>query len=1060
MSTKTELIFSLQGEEALKPTSTLSSHRVNKDDSAKSSSTSVTKNGNPKSKASAEPEAPASCGGGGLSDADKELGDTLPFFVEAERLASLRSLRMIERTPESRFDSITSIMKAVFQVPICAITLIEDDTIHFHSRAGPWAKTAPRHGSFCDRILEGAAPRMLVVEDAQADTRFCKNRYVTGKPYIRFYAGSPLVGSRGHRYGTLCVIDSKPRRFTAEQYLMLCHFAELATRELERDKIMNADQSELKNALRGAKSATGQVLRAMDALNEAVMLTDVSQPDWPVVYCNDAWSKATGSDPEVIRASSTSSSITGSGFNTSSDTSADDLTGPPLQPLAPFWHMFKGKAVDPAAVATAMAAARLGNAFTLSVRSTVRRGEVINLRFKPVSEPGRLGAAAMPQVAVPAGIGLDWMLQDNVDGHGGCAPAAAPRLGRAVEPISPDLTHSKRAELAAALSVLSGNPLAEPQNNSIEKTAAAATAAAATVEQQDSENHTNHLLPEPVYYLGVVLNQGPPQPPPRRFPISPFHNYGDTTTEIVVPGIVTANGNHHQGGNKVNGGAERYDTDGYHGALLSGSTNTTSGPFGSDDSYLSSPHGSNYSEPSQKELQAAAQLACSATVWDSVASENGPGVVDEKYPKSSADQTTPLQALLGTARTSTGVQSTSSAWGLIDIPPPYLRGDVTLGALVGCGKYSRCYRGVWKEERVAVKVTDMWRESYDSSSTIFTLPLAELPSHENLVPVLASAVVTSPTGIPNRTHLEVWTVEGFCNRGQLGDAIESGQIHGAAYNPLTACISTATNGNSSGGSSPRANGAYDLRAILLTAHDIASAMAALHSSGTIHGALTSNNVLLTSDSGEKYRGWKAVVGDYALVASEAAISGNNTISNSSSNSSTPRTRLSAESKKLHGGYTTLSRNPAANPAMAGAAATASIVGDGNGDNESSGSEPQNHPLFKFRGTTVRAMNRPPCAAHIPPDVLLGAPLTPSSDVYSFGVLLWEMLCARRAWRALRPMEVVHAVAVQGCRLPTEIKGVPVPVADVMRQCLEDDATARPSFKQVAEALNQLRNTMA
>lgn len=45
------------------------------------------------------------------------------------------------------------------------------------------------------------------------------------------------IGSEGHRYGTLCLFDPKPRQFPAEQYALLTHFAEVTTRELERDKV-------------------------------------------------------------------------------------------------------------------------------------------------------------------------------------------------------------------------------------------------------------------------------------------------------------------------------------------------------------------------------------------------------------------------------------------------------------------------------------------------------------------------------------------------------------------------------------------------------------------------------------------------------------------------------------------------------------------------------------------------------------------------------------------------------------------------------------------------------
>ena len=161
---------------------------------------------------------------------------------EAERMRALLSLGMLQADPEPRFDSITGLMKSIFATPVSAITLVAEDTIHMHSRAGQWACCAPRRGSFCDWILEGGSPRMLIVEDALTDERFKGNRYVTGAPHVRFYAGAPLIGSTGARYGTLCVIDFSPRTFTAEQYLILCHFAELATRELERDKVRRAIQ--------------------------------------------------------------------------------------------------------------------------------------------------------------------------------------------------------------------------------------------------------------------------------------------------------------------------------------------------------------------------------------------------------------------------------------------------------------------------------------------------------------------------------------------------------------------------------------------------------------------------------------------------------------------------------------------------------------------------------------------------------------------------------------------------------------------------------------------------
>ncbi len=56
------------------------------------------------------------------------------------------------------------------------------------------------------------------------------------EPFIRFYAGAPLITSSGHRLGSLCVIDRKPRELEAQSCNVLINFAEIVVRELEKDR--------------------------------------------------------------------------------------------------------------------------------------------------------------------------------------------------------------------------------------------------------------------------------------------------------------------------------------------------------------------------------------------------------------------------------------------------------------------------------------------------------------------------------------------------------------------------------------------------------------------------------------------------------------------------------------------------------------------------------------------------------------------------------------------------------------------------------------------------------
>ena len=50
----------------------------------------------------------------------------------------------------------------------------------------------------------------FVVEDLRKDPRFCELPYVTGSPYFRFYAGTPLISPEGYRIGSVFVIDDRP----------------------------------------------------------------------------------------------------------------------------------------------------------------------------------------------------------------------------------------------------------------------------------------------------------------------------------------------------------------------------------------------------------------------------------------------------------------------------------------------------------------------------------------------------------------------------------------------------------------------------------------------------------------------------------------------------------------------------------------------------------------------------------------------------------------------------------------------------------------------------------
>ena len=130
---------------------------------------------------------------------------------EPARLASLRALNILDTEPEERFDRITRVAAALFNVPMATITLIDESRQWFKSCQGTAGREDPRDASFCAHVVYNREP--MVVVDTLSDERFADNPLVLGGPRIRFYAGYPVTLDDGICIGTLCLLDTRPRTF-------------------------------------------------------------------------------------------------------------------------------------------------------------------------------------------------------------------------------------------------------------------------------------------------------------------------------------------------------------------------------------------------------------------------------------------------------------------------------------------------------------------------------------------------------------------------------------------------------------------------------------------------------------------------------------------------------------------------------------------------------------------------------------------------------------------------------------------------------------------------------
>ncbi|MCQ4285485.1 sensor domain-containing phosphodiesterase [Pseudomonas stutzeri] len=145
---------------------------------------------------------------------------------EAQRQLQVTQLCRLDTAPDEVFEHIVAMVAEYFQAPIALISIVDEQRQWFTARIGLLTQETPRHDSFCAYAILANEP--LQVLDATQDVRFQNNPLVTGEPGIRFYAGMPLITPEGLGLGSLCIIDTKPRRaMTPQELSMLGHFAKL-----------------------------------------------------------------------------------------------------------------------------------------------------------------------------------------------------------------------------------------------------------------------------------------------------------------------------------------------------------------------------------------------------------------------------------------------------------------------------------------------------------------------------------------------------------------------------------------------------------------------------------------------------------------------------------------------------------------------------------------------------------------------------------------------------------------------------------------------------------------
>ena len=153
---------------------------------------------------------------------------------ESRRQEALDRSQIVGTSPEERYDQIVHTARRMFGAAAAGLAFLDHDRQWFKAREGFEIDEIPREHAVCELTVR--QDTVFVVPNLALDPRFAGNPYVTGPEHVRFYAGYRIESADGHGIGALCIFDTRPREFSAQDAVMLRELALMAQDELWADR--------------------------------------------------------------------------------------------------------------------------------------------------------------------------------------------------------------------------------------------------------------------------------------------------------------------------------------------------------------------------------------------------------------------------------------------------------------------------------------------------------------------------------------------------------------------------------------------------------------------------------------------------------------------------------------------------------------------------------------------------------------------------------------------------------------------------------------------------------
>jgi hypothetical protein len=196
-----------------------------------------------------------------------------PELSDPKRLAAVARTGLLDSERDREFDQLTRLAAKLLATPSAFVTILDEDRqfVKSDSQDGQTGNLAgqsqPLSMSFCKHVVASREP--LVVEDAHGHPLVRSNEAIAAG--VIAYAGIPLETGDGQAVGALCVVDSKPRRWSGEDLDNLRALARSTMKLIEERAVSQGDwpiaASEPHDLL---LAAAVKHMQAADAYNQLV----------------------------------------------------------------------------------------------------------------------------------------------------------------------------------------------------------------------------------------------------------------------------------------------------------------------------------------------------------------------------------------------------------------------------------------------------------------------------------------------------------------------------------------------------------------------------------------------------------------------------------------------------------------------------------------------------------------------------------------------------------------------------------------------------------------------